>query len=649
MRTLIRIICIFCIVTCFTTEPAVSSPFLIETSMIKKNFSLRDDTAEVYRYTRKAFSYFTKSPDYELIKAYIDSAEMVCKERNIEIPSLLRLARAEYFYVISDFNSALQEANSAVKLAESSGETKVLVRAYMSLGVYNRRTGFFNESIEYYNKAISVAKKNNLKGYISRSYWGISQVYNILGDNEGYRKNLDLMIEASVTEKDSLLLKEGYLYLGTSYTQEKDRNFDRADSILKQCLEIALITSDTNFVAHSLANLGWNQYLEKNYDISIKYYNRSLTYSVPARLHNYSANSYGNLGTIYRDLNETDLSISNYQKSIKEAIQSNDIYDLSWVHQDMAEMYIRKGDTANAYKSYVLFKKYSDEHITSTNTQGLTDARIRYEADTHNKEIELLSLKFRNQRLLIYGYTGLFILTLAIGLLIFSRAKINAKRKISEMNRKVSEVTQANLRQQMNPHFIFNTLNSIQYYMYQHDKLATNNYLTKFSSLMRKVLENSQHTSVPLRDELDALNLYLDLEKIRFKDKFNYELNVDEEIDTILYKVPTMLMQPFVENSICHGLMPREGNGLIKIDLKLENDYISCIIEDNGIGRKAARERKGNYDTNHNSLGTRIVASRLDLVNALYGTSLKTVYTDLKNEDGEPEGTRVEIHIPLLT
>ena len=132
------------------------------------------------------------------------------------------------------------------------------------------------------------------------------------------------------------------------------------------------------------------------------------------------------------------------------------------------------------------------------------------------------------------------------------------------MNRKISEITQANLRQQMNPHFIFNTLNSIQYYMYQHDKLATNNYLTKFSSLMRKVLENSQHTSVPLRDELDALNLYLELEMIRFKDKFEYEINIDEEIDTLLYKVPTMLIQPYVENSICHGLMPGESKGSCK-------------------------------------------------------------------------------------
>jgi LytS/YehU family sensor histidine kinase len=217
------------------------------------------------------------------------------------------------------------------------------------------------------------------------------------------------------------------------------------------------------------------------------------------------------------------------------------------------------------------------------------------------------------------------------------------------MNRKISEVTQANLRQQMNPHFIFNTLNSIQYYMYQHDKLATNNYLTKFSSLMRKVLENSQHTAVPLRDELDALNLYLELEIIRFKDKFQYSITVDEELDTLLYKVPTMLIQPYVENSICHGLIPAENKGVIKIDLKLKDEYISCTIEDNGIGREAAMEKKRKSENNHSSLGTQIVTSRLDLVNALYGTSLKTIYTDLKNDDGESEGTRVEIQIPILS
>ena len=348
-------------------------------------------------------------------------------------------------------------------------------------------------------------------------------------------------------------------------------------------------------------------------------------------------------------MGKSELSLKYYLKSIEQAKPIEDVYNLSWVYQDMSEMYIRLRDTANAYKTFVEFKKYSDAQIKRSNTQGLSDAKIRYDADTHNKELQLLSLRVRNQKLLIYGYTGLFLLSLAIGILIISRAKINAKRRISEMNHKISEVTQANLRQQMNPHFIFNTLNSIQYYMYQHDKLATNNYLTKFSSLMRKVLENSQHTAVPLRDELDALNLYLELEKIRFKDKFDYNINIDEEIDAILYKVPTMLIQPYVENSICHGLMPSEGKGMVKIDLELKKDYISCVIEDNGIGRQAANEKKTGSEKNHNSLGTQIVSSRLDLVNTLYGTSLKTIYTDLKNENGESEGTRVEIHIPLLT
>ena len=110
-----------------------------------------------------------------------------------------------------------------------------------------------------------------------------------------------------------------------------------------------------------------------------------------------------------------------------------------------------------------------------------------------------------------------------------------------------------------------------------------------------------------------------------------------------------MLIQPYVENSISHGLMPAEGKGLVKINLKLEIEYISCTIEDNGIGREAAQNRKSSNENNHNSLGTQIVSSRLDLVNALYGTSLKTIYTDLKNIDGNPEGTMVEIQIPIMT
>jgi tetratricopeptide (TPR) repeat protein len=628
------------------------------------------DTSALNMYIKNALNRGLKLKDLGYLKSNIDSAEMICVRANMEFPASLRLARAEYFFHSGDYNNSFQEAGIALKLAKNNEDQNIVARTMIFMGRYYQRTGFLKLSIEYYNNAIALAEKKHLKGYIPMAYSVLSNAYYTMGNTREYNHYLQKLIESSRRENDTSYLKIGYYSLGTSMTGENRnyrkadslefqdyrmpdslvfRNFKKADSLLRICLDISLKDRDTFFIMQSMSNLGWNFYRENKYDSAIAEYNRSIAWSTRVKAHGATANAYGNLGTIYRDMGKEELSLKYYAKSIEEANIQNDLSSMYWVYLDMSDMYLRKRDTANAFKNYVQYKKYSDMILKRSNSQGLADAKIRSEAENNSKELQLLSLRVSNQRLLIYGYTGLFILSLAIGILLFSRSKINSKRRISEMNRKIAEVTQANLRQQMNPHFIFNTLNSIQYYMYQHDKLATNNYLTKFSSLMRKVLENSQHTSVPLRDELDALNLYLELEMIRFKDKFEYEIKVDEEIDTLLYKVPTMLIQPYVENSITHGLIPGENKGFVKIDLKLENDYILCTVEDNGIGRDAAAVKKPMSDNNHNSLGTQIISSRLDLVNTLYGTSLKTTYTDLKKDNGEPAGTRVEIQIPILS
>jgi len=632
------------VISCFFTDNLNAS----ENLQSRKTTLPSGINSNVEKYAKSALKYASKVQFLELMKANIDTAEMICRKENIEPPAILYLAKAEYFFITGEYNHSSQEASIAMKLAKSREETEVFLKTLNFLGRYSFRTGYIQESIEYFEQSIEFAKKEKLKGYIPANFSGLADVYNSIGNTEKFRSSLQNLVTEGFSENDTVNIESGLFRLGSAYLNE-GRDFKKADSLLNKCLSFSLLSGDTSFISLSLANIGWNFYLEKRYKEAIKSYEKSLKYSIPSKRYGHAANALGNLGTIYRDMGLHDQSLKYYKKSINYADQIEDIYNLSWVYDDMTELYLRLHDTVSAYKSLVLFKKYSDSQIKKSNTQGLSEAKIRYDAETHNKELQLLSLRVRNQRLLLYGYTGLFVLCLAIGILIISRAKVSAKRRISEMNHKISEITQANLRQQMNPHFIFNTLNSIQYYMYQHDKLATNNYLTKFSSLMRKVLENSQHTSVPLRDELDALYLYLDLEKIRFKDKFDYSIKIDEEIDTILYKVPTMLIQPYVENSISHGLMPREGKGLVKIELELKKDYISCVIEDNGIGREAANEKKMKSEKNHNSLGTQIVNSRLELVNTLYGTSLKTIYTDLKNKDGEPEGTMVEIHIPILT
>lgn len=606
------------------------------------------DTAGLNRHIRDALTAVAKYKDIAISKADIDSAESICVRNNMEFPASLHLARAEYFMVTNDFRNTSQEAELAIKKARNEGDEEILCESLQLLGVYSLRTKFYLESINYLENAISVAEKYHLKELVLKSYATLSEVYFYLDNIKEERNTLEKLIISAEKEKDSTYLEVAIERLGKTYV-DRDHNFRRADSLYKRCIMIARMRSDTLFIAWPLTTMGWNCYLEKQYSKSISYYNESLLYSGPARLYAVSANALGNLGTIYRDLGDYKKSIRYYLKSIDQAKMANVLFHLSWVYKDMSDMYISMKDTANAYKTYVLYKLYSDSVLKKSNSQGLMDARIRYEAESHNKEVELLSLKLYNQRLVIYGSAGLFILCIAVFILLLSRSRINTKRRISEMNRKIAEVTQANLRQQMNPHFIFNTLNSIQYYMYQHDKLATNNYLTMFSNLMRKILENSQHTSIPLRDELDALNLYLELEKIRFKDKFDYKIDVDEEIDVLLYKVPTMLIQPYVENSICHGVIPGENKGYVKVDLKLKNEHILCTIEDNGVGREAAMQKKSLSNSNHSSLGTRIVSSRLDLVNTLYGTSLHTHYTDLKDAAGEPAGTRVEIQIPVMS
>jgi tetratricopeptide (TPR) repeat protein len=613
------------------------------------------DLDAVMTFIRNGNKYLSsKEAGLDKVKTYIDSANLICEKKKLDVPAELHLLEAEFFYAAGDLRSASEKATLALDAAEDSKNREALAKTYLFFGKYNRRTGFFKESIENYENAVAIAEKEGLRGIIPLAYMEQAVLFRSVEDYNREIEFFERFIDASTSENDTSLAISGYLELGSRLCGDSAtvawRDFRRADSLLRICHNLAAIKKDTLLCSWALANRGWNFYIEKMYDSSVYCYESSLKrYSIPGKKYSMAANALGNLGTLYRDLNRPQEAIEYYKEAIDNALKGNSLFNLQWIYMDMSAMYLKLRDTTNAYLSHVMFKKYSDAYNAVKSSQGMSDARIRYEADTRNKELQLLSLRLKNIRLLNYGFSGFILLTAVIGFLLLRGSKLKNKRRLSEMNSRISELTQANLRQQMNPHFIFNTLNSIQYYMYQHDKLATNNYLTKFSSLMRKVLDNSQHTSVPLSDELSALNLYLELESIRFKDKFDFRITIDDEIDPIMHKVPTMLIQPYVENSISHGLIPKEGKGFVSIDLKLNDNCILCTIEDNGIGREASMERNLKREGNHNSLGTRISRSRLDLVNELYGTGLQTVYSDLRDENGQPAGTRVEIHIPLIS
>ena len=200
------------------------------------------------------------------------------------------------------------------------------------------------------------------------------------------------------------------------------------------------------------------------------------------------------------------------------------------------------------------------------------------------------------------------------------------------------------LKAQINPHFVFNALNSIQHFIMQKNPLEAIGYLAKFAKLIRQVLENSVNERVPIADELKALGYYLELEKLRFGDAFAYRIEVDEQVDVYNTEVPAMLLQPYVENAILHGLRHRPApGGQLTVWVLHQFDHLLCVVEDNGIGRAASAALAANRPAAHISRGTSVTETRLRLLNHEVGV----VMMDRTAPDGTPGGTRVEITIPL--
>jgi hypothetical protein len=229
---------------------------------------------------------------------------------------------------------------------------------------------------------------------------------------------------------------------------------------------------------------------------------------------------------------------------------------------------------------------------------------------------------------------------------IIIRKNISSIRKRAAFQQKLSEMEMTALRAQMNPHFIFNSLNSIENFIMQNKERQASDYLNKFARLIRIILENSHHNLITISRDMEALQLYVDLEQFRFNNKFSYQLDIEKELTEDNYQIPPLLIQPFVENAIVHGLANSDHPNLrLSITLKSEGDYIKYTIEDNGVGRRNAASYRLQNQTNHKSVGLNITRERINIFNRQrnFGDEVKII--DLYNEKGDAAGTRCEIRI----
>jgi hypothetical protein len=229
-----------------------------------------------------------------------------------------------------------------------------------------------------------------------------------------------------------------------------------------------------------------------------------------------------------------------------------------------------------------------------------------------------------------------------------SYAIIRYYRNRNEVARRLVQLEGQALRAQMNPHFIFNSLNAIHDFIADQDQRSAHLYLSRFAALIRRILELSRKPQVNLAEEIELLKLYIDLENMRFENKFDYELKVDTEDDPIDIFLPSMLLQPYVENAIRHGLTSKRGKGHLKLEIIQKGNKLLCRITDNGIGRKAANELGGRNLKKHRSFAMDITKERVEAMND-NGQKAKAdiAIIDLVDADGNANGTTVELTIPL--
>ena len=221
------------------------------------------------------------------------------------------------------------------------------------------------------------------------------------------------------------------------------------------------------------------------------------------------------------------------------------------------------------------------------------------------------------------------------------------EKKLSDLQQQKSELEMQVLRSQMNPHFIFNSLNSINLFILRNNKTIASEYLTKFSKLVRMILQNSQASLINLESELDALKLYLELEALRFNYHFTYNISLPKELDINVLKVPPLIIQPFVENAIWHGLMHKDEQGQLNIEISLENEHLSIRISDNGVGRKAGTAASKSTNINK-SMGIKLTTDRITKMTGGNGTKPSVTIIDLEHPDGSAAGTEVLIKTPLI-
>jgi len=598
-------------------------------------------------------------------------------------------------------DSAIFYVDKAIAISRKLKKDELISQALNEKGVCYYYNNMQNTALLYYQKALEIDKKNKKQDDVAIRLNNLGLSYSALGN---YSEAIDCFFNAlkiDLSKKDTAKIAIRYNNLGIVFT--KFKQYTKALEYFKKALNIDSLNKDKSLYSARLNNIGMvylkmgkpnetinylnkaleiDKELNNNFNIALRYnnlgkaylalnqYNDALIYFTKkfdfdnkSSNNNDLASDFLNLANVYFKLKNINKALESYYKSINIAKQINSPDLIIENYYQLSELYKVKNDFSKAYSYIVKYQQLKDSIYSVENYNKLIDLQNRSQIEIKEAEINLLlsdkrlkilelkqkETEISHQQTLRYWVITLFtvIIISLIILFLYYRNKSQNNKQSLEYN--LNLYMQKALSQQMNPHFIFNTLNSIQYFLLNNDKLSSNKYLTKFAKLMRITLDNSQNEIIPLSKEIESLNLYIELEQMRFDNKFSFEIVNNVTIDEDLISIQPLIIQPFVENAIWHGIMHRKNSegGKLKIQFNIIHNSLKCIVEDNGIGRKKADEFKKQNKPEHISLGTQITESRIDLINKLHKGKLNINYTDLCDENNNSTGTKVEITFPL--
>ena len=569
---------------------------------------------------------------------------------------------AVYVYILNDYPKGLSNLDPSLHLLSLINDRKGMARTLDNLGVAYMDLGQAGKSLEDFQKAERISGELGDIAAVGSSDIHIGNLYSELSQ---YPEALNYTKKAlaafkSVNSKvgiSSALGSLGEIYC-EAHKDSEGIDYYRQAAVIDEELGQKL------GLAQDIANIGNAYLILQNYAEALSAFQRSFTLEKALGYKSGMTNCLSGIATIYINSPDSFMNRLGYrgnrryaiaEKTSKEALQlateTNVLVDQESALKTLASIYTKEKDFANAYKYYQEAVVLNDSLAGDEKRKEITKREIQYQYDkkedsvraVQDKKDALALAEIKHQKLVrnytigIVGVVGAF--SFFIILSYSRRKKLIADKRVSELEMNA-------LHLQMNPHFIFNCMHSINKYVIDNEGKLASAYLIRFSNLMRLTLENSREKEVSLSRDLSALELYIQLEALRFNNKFQYVIEVDPGIDRESTLIPPMLLQPFVENSIIHGIANKEG-GMIKISVGREGNVIRCVVEDNGDGRKKSVKLKVAQEVKRESLGVKITQERLQIIEKLKKVKTAIFITDLADLDKGLSGLRIELLVPF--